>query len=370
MKIIYITNARLPTEWAHGLQIMKTCAALKKTEVEIECWTPARRVHINESPFSYYRIEEHFPILRLFTIDSALWGKSGFLIQILSFALSALFKLFRQKGVDAVYCRDEVVASVLLFFRIRNVIWESHDGVWNRWARYVAHNARSLVVVSNGLKEFYVKNGVTAEKINVIRNGIDLAEFEHVEHKDVSRQRLSLPQEKKIALYVGMLQGWKGTDVLAKSSAFLPHDVLLTVIGGEDEKYVNALSKRYPQIRFLGYRPQGELPDNLSSADVLVLSNTAKNEISARFTSPLKLFAYMASGKPIVLPDIPSLREILDENMAYFVEPDNSEALAAGITEVLKNTEEAGRRAEKAYERAKEYTWDTRAKKIMSFIMR
>jgi glycosyltransferase involved in cell wall biosynthesis len=369
MKIIYITNARLPTEWAHGLQIMKTCEALVNAGVALEVWTPARAVHLAQSPFSYYRILSTFPIRRLFTIDVALWGKAGFLIQAFSFAAAARIKLFFEKKPDIIYCRDEAVAALLIFFGTKHVVWESHDGVWNLWARYAARTGQALVVVSNGLKESYTEKGVSKEKIFVIPNGIDLDGFAHPESREASRMRLGLPLDKKVALYVGMLNGWKGTDTLLASVAHLPADTLLAVIGGEGAPLVERLAKQYPSVRFLGYRPQGELPDNLASADVLVLSNTAKNTIAARFTSPLKLFAYMASKKPIVLPDLPSMRELVDEESAYLVPPDSPEALARGIETALADPEGAKKRADAAYERVKEYTWEARAHKITHLIM-
>ena len=68
----------------------------------------------------------------------------------------------------------------------------------------------------------------------------------------------------------------------------------------------------------------------LADADVLVLPNPA-SAISNRFTSPLKLFDYMASGRPIVASNLPAIREILrDTENAVLVEPGNPDALAAG----------------------------------------
>jgi len=368
MKINYITNARIPTDWAHGIQIVKTCEALALQGVILELWTPRKKLTIKESPFLYYKVKKEFPIRRVFTLDLTRLGKFGFLIQTLSFAAATLLLLSRKKKQEIAYCRDEIIAASLLFFGLHNTIWESHDGAWNRWARYTARHTRSIVVVSEGLKAFYVEKGIPAAKIHVVRNGITLEEFTSLESGPVSRRRLGLPEGKKIALYVGMLQGWKGADVLLRSADFLSPDTILAVIGGESEQYVAALSREYSHVRFLGYRPQAELPDNLSSADVLVLSNTAKNEVSARFTSPLKLFAYMAANKPIVLPDLPSMREIVDDESAYFVEPDDPKALAEGIEAALANPIEAQKRSAEAFRRAQEFSWEKRAQRIIQVL--
>ena len=64
------------------------------------------------------------------------------------------------------------------------------------------------------------------------------------------------------------------------------------------------------RVTFTGLMPPAEVAARLREADVLVLPNPA-SAISSEFTSPLKLFEYMASGRPIVASDLPSLREVL-----------------------------------------------------------
>lgn len=372
MKIIYITNARLPTEWAHGLQIMKTCEALAHSGVHLELWAPRKKLHIKESPFLFYGVQEVFSIRRFFTLDWVRFGRIGFLIQTFSFAISVFFALAgtSQSKELVIYCRDELIIMFLSFFGIQNVIWESHDGVWNSSAKYVAKKTTAVVVVSQGLKDFYEANGVGAEKIFVIPNGIDLAEFAHPESKEVARTRLGLPQDKKIALYIGMLERWKGTDTLLSAAALVPEDVLIAVIGGESDAQVVRLAEEYPKAKLLGYHPQRELADNQSAADVLILPNTGKSEIAVRFSSPLKLLSYMASGKPIVASDLPAIRELVDEKSAYLVPPDDPAALACAVELALGDAGESQRRAEAAFLRVQGLTWEARAKKITRLILK
>lgn len=368
--VIYITNARIPTDWAHGLQIIKTCAALAEAGVALELWTPAKKLHIKESPFSYYGVKNLFPIRRLATLDaSGILGGFGFLLQTFSFAFFVRIALLRQAKGTVLYCRDEAIAAFLIFFGERNIVWESHSGAWNIWARYVVSNARAVVSTSEGGKALYVEHGATSERVVVIPNGIDLAEYAHPETKDAARRRLGLPADKNVALYVGMFEGWKGMDTLLAAAERVGPRTLITVIGGEDESLVKKFAAAHPRVRFLGYHPARELPNNLAAADVLLVPNTAKNNESVRFTSPLKLFAYMASEKPIVASNLPSIREILGEDDGFLVEPDNPDALAGGIETALADTEEAEKRARHAYEHVKEYTWEARAKKIRHLIM-
>ena len=77
------------------------------------------------------------------------------------------------------------------------------------------------------------------------------------------------------------------------------------------------------------------MPYWLKSADVLVLPNKKGEKISERYTSPLKLFEYMASGRPMIVSDLSSLREIVSAETAMFVEPNDPQALVSGIRGVF-----------------------------------
>jgi glycosyltransferase involved in cell wall biosynthesis len=121
-------------------------------------------------------------------------------------------------------------------------------------------------------------------------------------------------------------------------------------------------------VRIVGNRPHEEIPLWQKAADVLVAPNTAKEELSAHYTSPMKLFEYMASGTLIVASDIPSIREVVGEGRAHLVTPDNPQALAEGIARVLETGGKA--ESEKAFAWVQDHTWKRRAHRILSRIER
>ena len=115
-KIIYITDARLPTEKAHGLQIMKTCEALVRAGNSLTLVTPRRRNSITTDLFSYYKITHSFPVRRLLTLDLIPFGRIGFLVQVCTFALVASCTLVRDgydpdATSDAIYFNDAESAA-------------------------------------------------------------------------------------------------------------------------------------------------------------------------------------------------------------------------------------------------------------------
>jgi glycosyltransferase involved in cell wall biosynthesis len=249
-----------------------------------------------------------------------------------------------------------------MFAGFENVVWESHTGAWNWAARYLAVRTK-IVVISKGLKDFYVGQGVSAERITIAHDGVDLSAFDSPISKHEARERLGLPHDKKIALYIGGVGGWKGTDTLFEASRLLPDTVSVAVIG----KASTTLKAQYPNIIFLGERLYTEIADNSQAANVLILPTSSRSIVGVKFTSPLKLFTYMASRIPIVASDVSSTREVLPEDGAYWFTADDAESLAKTITEAL-NDPVAHNRTQVARASVARYTWDTRAQAILAFV--
>lgn len=366
MRILYAAAIRLPTEKAHGAQIMHTCEALARVGATVDLATPGRATDVSESPFAYYGVTENFTLSALSVPDWFTSGRFGFVAATILFA----WRVARHTRIthpDVVYSRDKIVLLALTFFSPRTrCVWEVH-GHEPTWVVRRFATRFDVVTITAGIKEDLVECGVASKRVTVAPDGVDLAPFARAESRVAARTRLGLPQDKNIVMYIGRLDGWKGMETLLEASRLLPHDTQVVVIGGEDE-HVRSLEAVYPQVRFLGYHPYARVADNEAAADVLVLPNTARDVTSMRFTSPLKLFTYMASGKPLVASDLPSLREVLSEQNAFLVTPDDASALASGIQEALQNEVEAGRRAQNAHRDVEQYTWETRATKILQFL--
>jgi len=363
--LLYIANIRLPTEKAHGLQILKTCEALAQEGAAVTLVVPRRFNHIKEDPFAYYGLRARFPVVYLPTLDLIRFGRIGFIMQTLTFSASAFFYVLFHRS-DVVFSRDEVPLWFLLGLS-KKTVWESHTGARNFFAHGVARRCTKLVAISGGIKKLYMRQGIDAQKIIVAPDGVDLADFARTETTESARQRLGLPLDKKIALYIGRLDGWKGVDTLCKAAELLPAGIQVAIIGGEPAQ-IKTMRALYPKVIFLGYRPYREVASNQAAADVLVLPNTAKDAVSADLTSPLKLFTYMASSRPIVASDLLSIREVLDNTACYFAKPDDPRSFAGCIQEASADTEEAGRKAAVARALVKGYSWQARAKKILASI--
>ncbi|MBA7620879.1 D-inositol-3-phosphate glycosyltransferase [subsurface metagenome] len=393
MNMLYIANARIPTEKAHGLQIMKMCSEFAK-KFDIELVVPHRFqtkfMKQVANVYDYYAVEKKFIIRRIFSLnltpplDSPLsyWTQSAQGIlhwpQSICFGLISAFYSLTQP-VELVYSRDFFTCLFLFLFRPlhgKRVFFETHDFPNTELGRKIKcwplRHIDGLIVINRQLKKLYKSRGVPPEKILVAPDGVDLQQFLGNITKENARDELGIPNDKRVLCYTGHLYRWKGVHILAEAMKKLNDDYLLYIVGGtpkdisEFEKFVN--TNRIPNISIVGYVPPKMIPKYLTAADVLVLPNTAEEAISRLYTSPLKLFEYMAARRPIVASDLPSIREVLNEENAMVVKPDNPSALADGIIKVVKDRELGSKLVSNASKDVQLYTWEKRVGRILEFI--
>jgi len=203
------------------------------------------------------------------------------------------------------------------------------------------------ISISNGLRDLYIKFGVSPERITVIPDGVDIAQFDIAISKEEARARLGIESNKKLVIYTGSLYAWKGTDTLEEAGRLLPENIEVKIVSG---------------------RPYAEIPLYLKSSDVLVLPNSALEIASKIYTSPMKLFEYMASGTLIITSDVPAIREILDESSAVFFKADDVVSLRGTLLTSLRDVDSVGRLAKISQKLALKYTWQSRAEQITQLI--
>ena len=328
---------------------------------------PRRFNKIKQDPFEYYGIERSFKIKKLPCLDLIPWfGHFGLWVETFSFQIS-LFLYLLFKKADIVYTRDKSCLLPALFKK--NVFFEAHTFPRNYYLyAYWVNKTKGIITITKGLQELFLAKGVKPEKVLAVPDGVDLEKFALNKDQAQCREKLGLPFNKKIVLYTGHLYKWKGVDCLAEATKHLGEDVAVYFVGGtsEDAEKFKVQSSKF-KVSVIGHRPHSKIPYWLGAADVLVLPNSGKEEISRTWTSPLKMFEYMASSRPIVASNLPSLREVLNENNAVLVKPDDAFALAQGIKTILENALFAKQIAQAAFQDVQQYTWQARAQRIVQF---
>ncbi|NMC51656.1 glycosyltransferase family 4 protein [Candidatus Kuenenbacteria bacterium] len=382
MKLIYFSNSRIPTEKGYGIQIMKMCHFLAAIVDHLELVIPTKKnkVFKNVDAFGYYQVEKNFILKKISCLDPSWIAKKmpqGIYIKVQAvFWLVSLsvYLLFKQnKNQFVAYTRDEYSLPVLqLFFKA--VVWEAHTLPRNtkRYLKYWS-KCHKIITITNGLKDELAGLGLDGKNILVAPDAVDLSEFEKVRlGKQELRQKLGLPPDKNIIAYTGHLYDWKGVQGLADAAKFLTEKEIIVFIGGSEEKFdlgrFRSRNEGNKRILILGYKPYAQMPLYLKAADVLVLPNSAGEQKSKSWTSPLKLFMYLASGTPIVAADLPSLTEILNKDNAVLYQPDDSAAMATSIQKVLTDPSLSTKISAKARSDVQAHTWQKRAEKIVAFI--
>jgi glycosyltransferase involved in cell wall biosynthesis len=269
-----------------------------------------------------------------------------------------------------IYARDELTAWLVALVG-KKVVYEAHNFSSRR--RWIYNKLRKsgvrLIVITKTLKEEFINSGWMEERVLVAADGVDIDKFNLSITQEQAREKLGIPLNKKIILYSGHLFGWKGVDIMAKAASGFPNACFIFV--GGSGKEVDGFRNKYSNtdnIKIINQQPHQSIPYFLKAADVLVLPNSKQQSISRLYTSPLKMFEYMSSKRPIVASNLPSLREILNEGNSILVESDNSEALKVGIERLLSDKQLADRLSSQAFEDVQEFTWQKRAKKILEFI--
>lgn len=377
MKFIYVANVRLPTGKAHGTQIIKMCEAFARLGAEVELWAPQRYNIIKADPFDYYNVSKNFKIVKIPSLDLVRFGWLGFWIQRATFILGAIIRAVFYKA-DIFYSRDELFVFFSGWFN-KNVFWEAHTNNFNYFVRGLVKRVFKMVVISNGLKNFFVSKGVNEKKILIAADGMSAKDFDISASKIELREKLKLPKDKFIVAYVGKgttMGSKKGVNelILACAKLLKKYSGLFLLIVGVNKAEITKLEEiikkekipkeNYELVLFV---PHKEMPQYLKSADALVM-NYPSTEHYSLYMSPVKMFDYMASGIPIVASDLPSVREVLNQENAVLIKPDDLESLIMGIEELVQDLNKGARISSQALQDVKKYEWEKRAEKILNFI--
>ncbi len=390
MKLAFITNARLPGRIPTSFTIVQICEAFKESGDDVELICPVvlgEDKNIKVDIWHFYGLQTYFKIKRIFLLDLATVDRiRNFFGRYIANILQAIVYSYSLKlyllfsDIDVFYCMHPITMFSLAFVgwhKKRKIYYESHEfpvgKIFRSIHRWSLNMAKGIIVINVELKRLYVRLGIPENKIIVIPNGVKQKRLKIINKMSQceARTKLNLPLNRKIIVYTGNLYGWKGVETLVDSIRYLP-DCLLCIVGGEEKdimRFRNNAENGNNNIVFAGYAIPADVQFYCLAADVLVLPNTAKDEKSKYYTSPNKMFEYMASKRPIVASRLPSLMEVLsDGDNSVLVDPDSPEALALGIDSVLKNKRLSDKISSKAYKDVEKYTWTARVGKIKEFM--
>jgi glycosyltransferase involved in cell wall biosynthesis len=191
--------------------------------------------------------------------------------------------------------------------------------------RYVWCSATKVLAVTGVLRQAIAAAGVPADRIAVVPNGIDPAQFSGLPAREAGEGPVVLG-------FVGFVRDWHGLDavIAAISEERDGPDLCLLVVGDGParaalERQAAALGLG-DRVTFTGLQPREAIPALVAGFDI------ALQPLVVSYASPLKIFEYMAAGRAIVAPDQPNIREVLrDGETAVLFDPPQPGAMWRAI---------------------------------------
>ncbi|OGG72670.1 hypothetical protein A3A38_00335 [Candidatus Kaiserbacteria bacterium RIFCSPLOWO2_01_FULL_53_17] len=376
MKLFYVANIRIPTEKAHGVAIVKACESFARAGVETTLVVPRRRTPFEKDVFETYSVEPLFAVRFLPVIDliRERAGRFVFALETATFYISAYaYLLFKGRDV-LIYTREPgFIALSRLGFR---VVLECHLIPKRRMPFFKrARRASRIIVISEALRRAFIDAGFDPKTILVTPSGVDLSIFDTAISRDEARKKLGFPEGVLIVAYTGNFTTMgedKGLGDAITALGKAP-DALLVAVGGSDRDRARYVAEAREagvedRVRLIGYEPQATLALYQKAADVLLMPFPDLPHYRDHM-SPVKMFEYMAAKRPIIASDLPTIREVLDDETAIIIPPGDTEALASAIKKIIADPDAARMLAERAYQKvSSKYTWQKRTERILEHI--
>lgn len=361
MRILHLYRPRVPDLRAQAIQVVHTCHALARRGHRVKLFAEAGEGFARDpaAALAPYGLAPHDGL------DLVLLPWRHPTAAGLDFRARGLAWLARGEGPTVVYARTKrhaaqaALVKRLLGFRL---VFEAHE-VDSAQARERGEPSEALVGLEQRVLagcDALVTNCEGTLEVLAECHGDRLPRLRCAIHNgtDPSRHRAPVPHDGVVAGYVGSLRAYKNIHVLLEAAALLPAGFRLRLVGGAagEPEFERAHAQAGPRASVSPAVPYALVPEVLAGLDVLVLS-LADDLYGRRLASPLKLWDYLATGLPVVAPDLPSVRAICGERFVAYVPGD-----AASVARAIARAATLGRGP------ATLRTWDDRAAELEAFL--
>jgi glycosyltransferase involved in cell wall biosynthesis len=370
MRIASVCTSDIPSSKANAIQVMKVMDSLLALDHQVRLWSPGESVQTGAYLNQLYGVER---IPQLTWVESRpKWKRYDFILQ--SFLQVYLWK------PDLLYTWTLQTAVLGLIFNLP-VILELHDRttgkIGKRAFRYfIKHKGKKrLLVITRALKmALEQEHGIdlSNDDVSIAPNGIDLRQYPVVLNPSEARDQLNLPQQFT-AVFTGHFYAGRGIELLFGLAQSLPQIQFLWVGGTEDavaswQQRLNVAGIK--NVILTGFVPQQKLPLYQSAGDVLLMPYGAQiagssGGNSVDICSPMKMFDYLATGRPILSSDLPVLYEVLSKGNTVFCPPKEIQIWADQLQRLFDDPDQCQRMGAHARELSHHYSWIDRTKSAL-----
>ncbi len=387
MRILYLSLSYVPSRRASSVHVMKMCSALARRGHQVTLVTkrcgPRQEPGVSDD-FAFYGVE---PAFRLAKLPRPAWRGGGLVW------LTAVRSHLRRhhRTIDLVFARD--LAGGWLAARLGlPVLFETHGppagGLGRALFRRLVASGRlvRLVAISDALGQRLRADGLLAgdPPLVVAHDAADPGPPPgglRGELPPGGQPRGGPPGEEPAAGdgamrvgYVGHLYAGRGVELIVELARRLPA-AEFHLFGGTESDLARWRRGALPaNVRLHGFVEPARLPAIYAGLDVLLMPYQPRTLTATGLTdtaswmSPMKMFEYMAAGRPIVASDLPVLREVLrDGGNALLAAPGDPEAWRLALARLFDDPELRRRLGAAARtDLLREHTWDARASKLLA----
>ena len=320
MKTInYITFSSIPSPLPSSLQIIKTCESLSRYNHEVTLIKPGT----GNKKFSlkkYYGLKYKVNIKEFNVFDSFPKG-----LKFYMYCFYCLFYILNKKNSITI-SRNFFICYLLLLFKKKVILEIHHDiKIEGRITRFITKylnflnksNLINIVAITHAVKNLFIKKyHVEASKITVLASGSSIR----------INRKPNFCYNKRLKIgYFGAISYSKGINTLLKLSK-IDKENDYYIYGGTTSDINNIKKRNHNKNLFLKESvTYAELSKLMLNMDILTIPYTKRvtsaggvDDIS-KYTSPLKLFDYLAVGKMIIASDLKVLKEVISSKNAYFI---------------------------------------------------
>ena len=369
MNILYVGSPELFGSGASSIHVSRICEAFAENGNKVDLLLPIKKNKVDYF-YEFYDVKQNFNIIPCFGVKK---GKLRHLIH----GINALVK---KKGkYDFIVTRNISFAYLASFF-MKNIVIDIHHPPINFLSRIATYrfirstNIKKIICNSEGTMSSILKITHSSEKIKVLHNGVRLEDFKKEYDSAGIKKSLSIPEGSKVVSYIGNTYKGRGIEIIINLAEKFPKTFFL-IVGGENSDnnyYKNLLSDSIKNIIFTGHVPSKIVPSYYSITDLLIVPYqkdfTIKGDTNAQeFSSPIKIFEHLASSKPIIASDLPSISRILTNNVnSILVKCLEPASFALEISSLISDYEKYKRISNNAGKKAETHTWKERAKEMIS----
>jgi glycosyltransferase involved in cell wall biosynthesis len=233
----------------------------------------------------------------------------------------------------------------------------------------IIRGADAVIAISKWIQNWVISLGVNEQDVHIVPNGVSLKLFAERQNGETVRQRYNLGKERLIG-FLGSFQPWHDVEGLLRAFSKLyadDHNLRLLLVGDGQQR--EALEETVRQLGlgagviFTGNIPHDSVPEYLAAMDVAVAPYNWKEDF---YGSPLKIFEYMAAGKPTVAAAIGQIEEVIEHGKTGWLYPSGDhEQLAHGLASLLYSPELSSAISNAAREKIlSDHTWKAIATRV------